>query len=67
MEGEREKEGVEKAIKSPSKKKINRVRSSFLLPFFSLSKKLQQSLLRAVALFAGGVIVARNFGDAFNV
>jgi len=26
-----------------------------------------QSLLRAVGLFVGGVIVARNFGDAFNV
>ena len=26
-----------------------------------------QSLLRAVGLFVGGVVVARNFGDAFNV
>ena len=30
-------------------------------------KQLQQSLLRAIGLFVGGVIVARNFGDAFNV
>lgn len=26
-----------------------------------------QSLLRALGLFVGGVVVARNFGDAFNV
>lgn len=26
-----------------------------------------QSLLRAVGLFVGGIIIARNFGDAFNV
>lgn len=39
------------------------------ISFRSLSPhtKPPQSLLRAVALFAGGVIVARNFGDAFNV
>ena len=54
----------------------SRIKKSISRSFFSLSfsfrpppthAKLQQSLLRAVALFAGGVIVARNFGDAFNV
>ena len=32
-----------------------------------LSPPFPQSLLRAVGLFVGGVIIARNFGDAFNV
>jgi len=27
----------------------------------------QQGLLRAVGMFLTGIIVARNFGDAFNV
>lgn len=26
-----------------------------------------QSLLRAIGLFVGGIIISRNFGEAFNV
>lgn len=52
-------------------RKNQSVASSKINPFAHLSSPLfpthQQSLLRAVGLFVGGVIVARNFGEAFNV
>jgi hypothetical protein len=42
-------------------------KTGFLTPSKNPITPTPQSLLRALGLFLGGVVVARNFGDAFQV